>query len=83
MIQLTQEKPGKLLAWETVEGASIQHTGTVEFHQLSGEVGTEVSLTLQHNLPVHFSETELSNSASTALARFKEFAETDPEELIR
>jgi len=82
-MQLTQEKPGKRIAWETVEGSPLHHRGVVEFHQLRHGTGTEVALTLQHQVPFQLGEAEGENAANIALARFKEFAETDPDELIR
>jgi hypothetical protein len=61
---------------------SNKSTGIVEFHQLPGGTGTAVALTLQHQLSIQSEDTECNSAADIALARFKEFAEVNPHELV-
>jgi uncharacterized membrane protein len=81
LLHLTQDEPGKQIAWETEAGSRLTHRGMVKFQQLYDATGTEVVLTLQYQVPTQSSETERNNAAEIALARFKEFAETNPDEL--
>ena len=48
---LTRDEPGRLIAWETEEGAQVQNHGTVEFRDAPGEFGTEVHATLVYKPP--------------------------------
>ena len=32
--RLTEDQPGRLLAWESEEGADVPNSGRVEFHEL-------------------------------------------------
>lgn len=45
------ERPGELLRWESVEGASITAEGSVRFRPAPGDKGTEVTLGMRFDPP--------------------------------
>jgi len=45
-VEVTEDRPGEVIAWQSVEGAPVWSRGTVRFHDAPGGNGTEVHLTL-------------------------------------
>lgn len=82
--RLVDDEPGDHLRWETVDGAAIPHSGTVQFRPAPGDRGTEVTLRVQYEPPGG----SLGNAVmqrfgvaphvlvGTVLRRFKSLAET-------
>jgi uncharacterized membrane protein len=50
--QITQDEPGRLIAWQSLEGASIRNSGKVEFLDSPDGRGTVVRVTLTYDPPV-------------------------------
>ena len=48
---LTRDEPGRLIAWETEEGAQVRNHGTVEFRDAPGDLGVEVHATIVYEPP--------------------------------
>ena len=48
---LTEEKPGRLLVWETGPDAEVRNQGRVEFRDAPGERGTEIHATIIYDAP--------------------------------
>lgn len=48
---LTEEEDGRVLAWESVEGADIKNTGRIEFRDAPPGRGTEVTATIVYDPP--------------------------------
>jgi uncharacterized membrane protein len=48
---LTEEEPGRLLAWETGPGAEVKNHGRVEFRDAPGDRGTELHATIVYEPP--------------------------------
>lgn len=49
--EITEEQPNRLLAWHSVEGADVDHAGTVTFEPAPGGRGTVVRVQLQYKPP--------------------------------
>ena len=49
--EITDERPGSLLAWRSVEGATLPNDGRVRFVRAPGGRGTEVHLELRYDPP--------------------------------
>jgi uncharacterized membrane protein len=45
------EEEGRMIAWRTLEGAAVQHAGSVWFKEAPAGRGTEVKVELQYNPP--------------------------------
>jgi uncharacterized membrane protein len=45
------EEEGRMIAWRTLEGAAVQHAGSVWFNEAPGGRGTEVKVEMQYNPP--------------------------------
>ncbi len=48
---LTEDQPGSLLAWESVEGASVRNSGRIEFRDSGNNRGTIVTATIVYDPP--------------------------------
>ena len=48
---LTRDEPGRLIAWESEEGAQVRNHGTVEFRDAPGDRGVEVHATIVYEPP--------------------------------
>jgi len=80
---VTEDQPGKLLAWQSVEGAEIRNSGRVEF-QDAGERGTVVRAVIAYDPPggtiaqlvAKLFQREPALQARRDLRRFKQFMET-------
>ncbi|WP_166028081.1 SRPBCC family protein [Streptomyces chilikensis] len=82
--ETTQDVPGQLLAWRSVDGADIDNSGEVRFAPAPGGRGTEIKVTLRYELPGgalgraaarYFGE-EPHQQLDDDLRRFKQIAET-------
>jgi uncharacterized membrane protein len=80
---LTQDEPGSLLAWESVEGASIRNSGRIEFRDSTNGRGTIVTATIVYHPPAgnlgrmvaKLFEKEPHIQARRDLRRFKQLME--------
>jgi uncharacterized membrane protein len=50
-VELTQDEPGALIAWQSLEGAIVRHSGRVEFLDSPDGRGTVVRITLVYDPP--------------------------------
>ncbi len=48
---VTEDQPGRLIAWETEDGAQVKNHGTVEFRDAPGDRGVEVHATIVYSPP--------------------------------
>lgn len=48
---LIDDRPNELIAWASVEGAPIEHSGFVRFKPATGDRGTEVKVVMEYNPP--------------------------------
>lgn len=48
---INNEEEGRMIAWRTVEGARVQHAGSVWFRDAPAGRGTEVKVEMQYNPP--------------------------------
>jgi uncharacterized membrane protein len=48
---IVNDQPGRLLAWRTREGATVENAGSVRFEDAPGDEGTEVTVALEYNPP--------------------------------
>jgi uncharacterized membrane protein len=87
--EITQEVPGQLIAWRSVDGADIDNSGEVRFTPAPGGRGTEIHVTLRYDIPAgplgkaaarYFGE-EPHQQLDDDLRRAKQIAETG--EVIR
>jgi uncharacterized membrane protein len=49
--EMTEDKPGEKIAWQTVEGSTFAHRGEVTFASAPGGKGTEVRVAMEIELP--------------------------------
>ena len=82
--ELVQDRENEWLAWESIPGSGIQHSGSVRFHPAPGARGTEVRVQLQYRPPAGalgrgiawiFGE-EPDQQIREDLQRFKQIMET-------
>ena len=48
---ITEDVPGEVIAWTSVEGASVPNTGRIEFRDSSNDRGTVVTVTIAYDPP--------------------------------
>jgi uncharacterized membrane protein len=81
---LTEEEEGRVLAWESVEGADIKNTGRIEFRDAPAGRGTEITATIVYDPPggdigkliAKLFQKEPKIQARRDLRRFKQLMET-------
>jgi uncharacterized membrane protein len=82
--EITEERPGELLSWRSLRGATVMNAGTVTFTQAPQDRGTEVRVELTYSLPAGrlgafvaklFGE-EPRQQVADDLKRFKQVVET-------
>ncbi|MGC8923072.1 SRPBCC family protein [Streptomyces sp. PG2] len=82
--EVTEDVPGSLLAWRSLDGADVDNGGKVRFSPAPGGSGTEVRVTLRYAVPAgalgravarYFGE-EPSQQLDDDLRRFKQAVET-------
>ena len=82
--QITQDEPGRLIAWQSLEGASVRNSGKVEFLDSPDDRGTVVRVTLTYDPPAgavgkliaRLFQKEPKVQARQDLRRFKQLMET-------
>ena len=82
--KITQDEPGRLIAWESLEGASVRNSGRVEFMDSPDGRGTVVRVTLAYDPPggtvgkliAKLFQKEPKIQARQDLRRFKQLMET-------
>ena len=80
---VTEDQPGKLIAWESVEGADVRNSGRVEFHEVADR-GTVVRAVIAYDPPggpiaqffAKLFQREPALQSRRDLRRFKQFMET-------
>jgi uncharacterized membrane protein len=81
---ITEDKPGELIAWRSVEGADIRNCGRIVFRDAPGNRGTEVEATIAYDPPggtvgrlaAKLFQREPKIQARRELKRFKQLMET-------
>lgn len=81
---ITEDVPGEVIAWTSVEGASVPNTGRIEFKDSSNGRGTIVTATIAYDPPAtklgaliaKMLGREPKIQARRDLRRFKQFMET-------
>jgi uncharacterized membrane protein len=81
---ITQDEPGKLIAWASEEDAAVANSGRVTFRDAPGGRGTEVDLEIAYNPPggsvgamvAKMFQREPNIQARRDLKRFKQLMET-------
>lgn len=81
---LTEDEEGRVLAWESVEGADIKNAGRIEFRDAAPGRGTEVTATIVYEPPggdlgkliAKLFQKEPKVQARRDLRRFKQLLET-------
>jgi uncharacterized membrane protein len=82
--EVIEDRPNELIAWRSVDGSSIQNSGTVRFVPAPGDRGTEIHLDLQYAPPggavgvtlAKLVGEEPHQQVKDDLRRFKQVAET-------
>jgi len=82
--EITQDDPGRLIAWQSQEGASVRNSGQVEFLDSPDDRGTVVRVTLTYDPPAggvgkliaKLFQKEPKVQARQDLRRFKQLMET-------
>jgi uncharacterized membrane protein len=82
--EITQDEPGRLIAWQSLEGASVRNSGRVEFLSSPDDRGTVVRVTLTYDPPAgavgkliaRLFQKEPKVQARQDLRRFKQLMET-------
>ena len=82
--RITEDIPGEVIAWRSVEGASVDNSGRVEFRDSPNARGTIVSVTIAYDPPggklgkvfAKIFRREPAIQARHELRRFKQLMET-------
>lgn len=82
--QITEDVPGRLIAWESLDGGDIKNAGRIEFRDGPPGRGTEVTATLVYDPPggdvgkliAKLFQKEPKMQARRDLRRFKQLMET-------
>jgi uncharacterized membrane protein len=80
---VTEDEPGRVIGWESVEGAEVRNSGRVEFHEVAGR-GTVVRAVIAYDPPggvigeflAKLFQREPAVQARRDLRRFKQYMET-------
>jgi uncharacterized membrane protein len=81
---ITEDEPGRLIAWQSLEGSSVRNSGRVEFIDSPDRRGTVVRVTLTYDAPggavgkliAKLFQKEPKVQARQDLRRFKQLMET-------
>ena len=81
---ITEDFPGQVIAWRSVEGASIANSGRIEFLESNNGRGTQVTVTIVYDPPAgalgkmiaKLFQREPNIQARQDLRRFKQLMET-------
>jgi uncharacterized membrane protein len=49
--EITEDRPNELIAWRSLEGADVEHSGSVRFARAPGDRGTQVKVAMVYNPP--------------------------------
>jgi len=49
--EITADQPGQRIAWHSLQGSNVQHSGVVSFARAPGGRGTYVSVTMHYRAP--------------------------------
>jgi uncharacterized membrane protein len=49
--EIVEDRPGELIAWESLQGADVENSGTVRFERAPGGRGTVIRVKLEYNPP--------------------------------
>lgn len=82
--EITEDEPGRRIAWRSIEGADVANTGVLEFHDGTGGRGCVISATLAYEPPggaagrlvAAIFQREPVMQARRDLKRFKQMLET-------
>ena len=82
--EITADEPGRLIAWQSQEGASVRNSGSVEFRDSPDGRGTVVTVTMVYDPPggavgklvAKLFQKEPKIQARQDLRRFKQLMET-------
>jgi uncharacterized membrane protein len=82
--RITEDVPGEVIAWRSVEGAAVENSGRVEFRDSPNKRGTIVSVTIAYDPPggklgkvfAKMFRREPAIQARHELRRFKQLMET-------
>jgi uncharacterized membrane protein len=82
--RIAEDEPGRLIAWESLQGASVRNSGRVEFFDSPDGRGTVVRVTLAYDPPAgtvgkliaKLFQKEPKVQARQDLRRFKQLMET-------
>jgi uncharacterized membrane protein len=82
--RITEDVPGEVIAWRSVEGAAVENSGRVEFRDSPNKRGTIVSVTIAYDPPggklgkvfAKIFRREPAIQARHELRRFKQLMET-------
>jgi uncharacterized membrane protein len=82
--EITEDEPGRRLAWHSVEGSEVAHAGSVRFDPAPGGRGTEVHVSLEYAPPggelgaklARFLIEEPEHQIKDDLRHFKQWMET-------
>jgi uncharacterized membrane protein len=80
---IINDKPGELIAWRSLEGASVPNAGTVRFEPAADGTGTDVTVQLEYDPPggklaaffAKLTGEEPGQQVAAALLRFRELME--------
>jgi uncharacterized membrane protein len=83
--EFINEKPGELIAWQSLPGADVQSAGSVHFSPIGGGESTRVKVALQYLPPAgkagafvaHLLGSDPEQQVESDLARFKERMEAN------
>jgi len=82
--EIVEDEPDRLIAWRSVEGADIDHSGRIEFRDAPPGRGSWVTATIAYEPPAGFigkavakvSQKEPAIQTRRDLRRFKQYCET-------
>jgi uncharacterized membrane protein len=81
--EIIADKPNELIAWRSLEGAAVDHAGSVRFVRAPGDRGTEIRVEMQYIPPGNVMGAKLarllgqdpSQQVQEDLRRFKQLME--------
>ena len=82
--EITQDEPGRVLAWRSTEGADVANAGKVVFKKAPRDQGTEVRVVISYDVPggklgealARWAGEEPHQQLDDDLRRFKQVVET-------
>jgi uncharacterized membrane protein len=82
--EVVDDRPNELIAWRSLPGADVEHSGRVRFVDAPGDRGTEIHVEMEYTAPggvlgeavAKLAGEEPEQQASDDLRRFKQIVET-------